>query len=303
MTAERVFARTIGIDYSGRGTPETRTSALQVYSADKAARPQKITPEGATRWNRRGIAEWLVDQLGVSGPRTLVGIDHAFSFPICYFQEHNLLGRSWDDFLNDFQKYWPTDVSDARVSAIRSGMVQNRTCDSRWRRVTEKRTAGAKSVFLFNVPGSVAHSTHAGLPWLRYIRRALEDQVHFWPFDGWEIRNGKSVIAEVYPSLWSRRFDPTDRTSDEHDAYSIAAWLSHADQNGWLPEYFTPNLSQEQRQTADKEGWILGTLGYIHEDAEEAIRLMSPVENETLRRKTPGQPQTRESVLVEVPSK
>ena len=268
MTAERIFDRIIGIDYSGRGTSATRTGALQVYSADNAARPRKITPAGAARWTRKGIAEWLVDQLEVSGPRTLVGIDHAFSFPVAYLQEHGLLGQGWDHFLDDFQEYWPTACNDELVSSIRTGRGQQRAGDSRWWRVTDKRTAGAKSVFLFNVPGSVAHSTHAGLPWLRYIRRAMGNRVHFWPFDGWEICNGKSVIAEVYPSLWSRRFDPTDRTSDEHDAYSVAAWLSHGDQNGWLPEYFTPNLSQEEHQTADQEGWILGTLGYIHEDAD-----------------------------------
>jgi len=41
--------------------------------------------------------------------------------------------------------------------------------NARWRRLTEHR-AGAKSVFHFDVQGSVAKSTHAGLPWLRYIR-------------------------------------------------------------------------------------------------------------------------------------
>jgi hypothetical protein len=54
--------------------------------------------------------------------------------------------------------------------------------------VTEVR-AGAKSVFHFDVPGSVAKSTHAGLPWLRYIRLHVPT-VHFWPFDGWGCPDG-----------------------------------------------------------------------------------------------------------------
>ena len=30
----------------------------------------------------------------------------------------------------------------------------------------------------------MAKSTHAGLPWLRYLRRECKRNIHFWPFDG-----------------------------------------------------------------------------------------------------------------------
>jgi hypothetical protein len=63
--------------------------------------------------------------------------------------------------------------------------------------------AGAKSVFHFDVPGSVAKSTHAGLSWLLYLRSNTDGKAHFWPFDGWDLSVGGSVVAEVYPSLWS----------------------------------------------------------------------------------------------------
>ena len=43
----------------------------------------------------------------------------------------------------------------------------------------------AKSVFHFDVQGSVAKSTRAGIPWLRFIRQRLGARIHFWPFDGW----------------------------------------------------------------------------------------------------------------------
>jgi hypothetical protein len=46
----------------------------------------------------------------------------------------------------------------------------------------------AKSVLHFNVKESVATSTHAGTPWLRYIRQHAEDRVQFWLFDGWACR-------------------------------------------------------------------------------------------------------------------
>ena len=90
--------------------------------------------------------------------------------------------------------------------------------NARWRRLTDERAGGAKSVFHFDVQGSVAKSTHAGIPWLRLIRQRLGHRVHFWPFDGWDIPAGHSAIAEVYPALWSRSFAAHGRP---------ARWILH----------------------------------------------------------------------------
>jgi hypothetical protein len=40
-------------------------------------------------WTRRGLAESLCDELDRDIP-TLVGIDHAFSFPLAYFEKYRL---------------------------------------------------------------------------------------------------------------------------------------------------------------------------------------------------------------------
>ncbi len=133
--------------------------------------------------------------------------------------------------------------------------------NARWRRLTEERADGAKSVFHFDVQGQVAKSTHAGIPWLRFIRRELGDRVHFWPFDGWNVPVGRSAIAEVYPALWSRSFAREGRTGDQHDAYSIAARLSRADRDGSLAVFLNPSLTKPERATAQVEGWILGVQG------------------------------------------
>jgi hypothetical protein len=45
--------------------------------------------------------------------------------------------------------------------------------NARWRRLTEDRAGSAKSVVHFEVHGSVAKSTHAGFPWLRFLRQRL----------------------------------------------------------------------------------------------------------------------------------
>ena len=212
-------------------------------------------------WTRRGVAEWLLARL--SEPESaLVGIDHGFSFPLRYFEVHHLL-PDWPAFLDDFCRHWPTDEDDVYVDFVRDGVCGDgaaRSGNSRWRRLSEERTGRAKSVFHFDVPGSVAKSTHAGLPWLRFLRRQLGVSIHFWPFDGWTVPPGRSVVAEVYPSLWSRDFPRESRTADQHDAYTIAAWLQKKDRWGRLCDYFTPLLNPAERTVAEVEGWILGVL-------------------------------------------
>ncbi len=254
------FARYIGIDYSGAQTPAASLKGLRVYMADRSSPPFEVIPPASPRkyWTRRGIANWLVERLTEDTP-TLVGIDHGFSFPLRYFEVHGLKPE-WPAFLDDFQRHWPTN-EDIYVDFVRDGAVGNgaaRSGNARWRRLTEERAGGAKSVFHFDVQGSVAKSTHAGIPWLRFMRQRLEERVHFWPFDGWDIPAGRSVIVEVYPALWSPDFAREGRTGDQHDAYSVAAWLSRADRDGSLTVFLKPDLTPPERSVAQVEGWILG---------------------------------------------
>src|ERR1019366_6864573 len=95
----------------------------------------EIEPPPSPRkyWTRRGIAEWLVEKLS-DGQPTLVGIDHGFSFPLRYFEEHGL-PLDWSFFLDDFQRHWPTD-EDIYVDFVRDGSNGNgapRSGISGWR--------------------------------------------------------------------------------------------------------------------------------------------------------------------------
>ena len=254
------FARYLGLDYSGAATPASSLKGLRLYSATPKLSPNEVLPLLSPRkyWTRRGLAEWLADELR-AGPPTLVGIDHGFSFPLRYFEYHHL-AHNWPAFLDDFQHHWPTDHDHLCVDFIRDGLHGHgaaRAGNSRWRRLTEERCR-AKSVFHFDVPGSVAKSTHAGLPWLRYLRQQLGERVHFWPFDGWTPRPDRSVIAEVYPALWSKLYPSEGRNSDQHDAFSAACWLQQSDARATLANHFYPPLSQPERTQAQSEGWILG---------------------------------------------
>jgi len=257
------FARYIGIDYSGAEVATASLKGLRVYEATPASAPTEVQPPPSLKryWTRRGIAEWLAQELA-GETRTLVGIDHGFSFPLAYFKRHKL-PHDWPAFLDDLQKHWPTDEDHLYVDFIRDGLHGNgaaRMGNSKWRRLAEIRS-DAKSVFHFDVHGQVAKSTHAGLPWLRYLRKQLGDKVHFWPFDGWDAPVYRSVIAEVYPRMWKDLFPVPGLTADQQDAYSVAAWMRRGDQAGRLAGHFAPVLSDEDRGLAEIEGWILGLGG------------------------------------------
>jgi hypothetical protein len=255
------FDRYIGIDYSGAQTPTASLKGLRIYVAAPDSMPVEVQPPPGSKkyWTRRGVALWLVDRLSEDS-RTLVGLDHGFSFPLQYFIKYNL-AHDWNAFLDDFCRHWPTDEDDTCVDFVRDGRCGNgvaRCGERKWRRLTEIRARAAKSVFFFDVHGSVAKSTHSGLPWLRHLRRHLGTRVHFWPFDGWKPPAGCSMAAEVYPSLWRRNFAAESRTGDQHDAYSVAAWMREADRDRGIRGFFEPDLTGNERAIAAIEGWILG---------------------------------------------
>lgn len=251
-----LFQRHIGIDYSGAGTPDSRLAGIRVFEGEPHITPYEV--RFGHNWTRRELADWLVFTIN-SGAPILIGIDHGFSFPLAYIEKYKLKHR-WPAVLSDFFDHWPTYATGARVSDIRNGSGQARTGDSRWKRLCERRAGAAKSIFHFGVPGSVAHSTHAGLPWLAHLRSFSKCPIHYWPFDGWSPPPDITVVAEIYPSLWRSKFPRPDLTPDQQDAYAAASWLVDADVSHTLPKFFNPDLTPEERKQAELEGWILGVL-------------------------------------------
>ena len=57
-------------------------------------------------------------------------------------------------------------------------------------------------------------------------------------------------------------------TGDQHDAFTIAAWLSRADRDSSLATFLNPDLSPPERMLAQVEGWILGVPGLIREPVQ-----------------------------------
>jgi hypothetical protein len=119
------FERYLGIDYSGARTPDCSLKGLRVYMATHSETPTEVLPPPSPRkyWTRRGVAKWLAETLR-EGPPTLVGIDHAFSFPLRYFEVHRIV-PDWPTFLEDFHQHWPTDKKNIYVDFIRDGSTGN----------------------------------------------------------------------------------------------------------------------------------------------------------------------------------
>jgi hypothetical protein len=252
-----MFDRYIGIDYSGRQALVSCLQGLQVFNATLASNPVHVpVPSiGARNWCRKDLAAWCIREL-MADDRCIMGIDEGFSFPLSYMQRNGL--KSWSQFLEQFQSSWPTDRDHMYVDFVRDTNPPSGSADEL--RLCEKWTPNSASVVQFEPDGALARSTHAGIVWLNEMRRhpGLLEKVHFWPFDGFDVPEDKSVIAEAYSPLFRRRYPTEQRTSDEHDAYAVSIWLKHMDGRGALRQYLNPPLTLPERRYADIEGWILG---------------------------------------------
>jgi len=90
---------------------------------------------------------------------------------VTYFERYRL--ETWLQFLDDFARHWPTDEDHVYVDFVRDGALERRrgwpppgarTGNPDELRLCERWTSSAKSVFQFDMQGSVAKSTHAGIP-------------------------------------------------------------------------------------------------------------------------------------------
>jgi hypothetical protein len=250
------FERTIGVRYSGRKGPVDRLRQIQVYVAEGDAAPfvQTNPDDEEGRWSRRELAEWLQERLGErdEGGRpvpTVVGLDHAFSLPQSYMQRHGL--KSWQEFLLDFEENVPTH----EVSLLDLIPGTARTGDPDEHRLTGDWTAFPRAAFSFDLQDTPGRSAYAGIPWLSYLRRS---GAHFWPFDGWQVDFGRSLVAEVRPARLRHRYPKAGAGAEEQDAYAICAWLQDRDRHHLLRPYFEPPLTDEEKERAKLEGWILG---------------------------------------------
>jgi hypothetical protein len=252
-----MFRRLIGIAYSGAAAPVSRLRGLQVYETDGAVEAAPVHPldPGARHWCRKEVATLLHDRL-TAGEPCVVALAHGLSFPLAHFRHHAL--ESWDAFLRHFCEHWPTASDHMYVEFARDRNAPHAAAGAM--RLCDTWTAPPRNLLEFDVPGSVARAAHAGIPWLKHLRddRKLRWRTHFWPFDGFSVDAGRSVVAEVHPALVQRRYPEAGRNADQQAAYALAMWLKDMQARGALRDYFNPPLTLPERRQAQLEGWILG---------------------------------------------
>ncbi len=56
-------------------------------------------------FTRHEVAQFCASAIGCDEP-VLIGTDHAFSFTVSFMEHYGL--TSWDQFLDDFIRHWPT---------------------------------------------------------------------------------------------------------------------------------------------------------------------------------------------------
>jgi hypothetical protein len=86
-----VFRHYRGMHHARAETPGSGLRSLRDSSATPQTLPQEVLPPPGPRkyWCRRELAHWLAGELAGDTP-TIVGIDHALSFPLRYFEVHQL---------------------------------------------------------------------------------------------------------------------------------------------------------------------------------------------------------------------
>lgn len=175
--------------------------------------------------------------------------------PAAYYGRYRL--ADWPAFLGDFCRAWPTDRPNPYVDFIRD-YEPTRVGTPDEYRLAERRAGSSRSVFRFDGHRANGKSTHAGIPWLRYIRHQAGDLVHVWPFDGWEVPPNKSVLVEVDPVIFGTVTTKRSRAVAQPDAYNTARWLADTDRDGTLERHFAPPLTDDEKAVAQIEGRILG---------------------------------------------
>lgn len=289
----------IGIDWTGAkpsGTSPPKGIAIAAATPDGTVRP--IPPSG-TAWSRREAGNWVLARVR-EGRRVMAGFDFAFGLswvPGVGYLDGRVPGLDglfavWD-LVEAASAGAPDDFAGPAVDDPRlapsfwvSGTMPPHWGDgSTKRRRTE--LAAARSglgtpVSVFKLAAAakqVGKASLAGMRTLRRLRAEAGGRVAVWPAEAGE---GRSVVAEIYPTLFRLRAlggnrKITDRDTlaravaaldgrlapevperfDDHagDAMISAAGLRllAADPAVWSP----PGLDAD---TARREGWIFGVM-------------------------------------------
>lgn len=260
------FRKAIGISIS---KPTITGSVLQycsVCSTESDGNVEFVCPKSQSlqrNWTYDSLFGWI--RSVTNNVPAIVGIDFPFSFPKAYLKEFDdscdvkeiaerVANGEIHENTGNFSIYRLKE-EDLTADGIDSGI-------NTWQRLTECKRF-PKFVFLPGKPEEVPNDTQGQILGHWTLKREFwelrSEKIHLWPFDGWEVLEGRSCLVEAYPPVQSVICSSEDRTNyHEQSAREIASWLWSIVQNERIVSMLNPNLPDDVRNSAMKEGWILG---------------------------------------------
>jgi hypothetical protein len=281
-----LFDRYLVVDWSASGRPVTGATSIWIAAAGPGPAVELANP--ATR----SESEQLIGDVlsGGASERILIAVDVGLGYPAGTAFLFGLRGCPWsavwaevralivDDDRNVNNRFavaaelnrrssgsgpfWgcPAGVVGPDLDARRPGSFAVEQF-----RLTERRLRQdgfrPKSVWQLAYAGSVGSQTLTALPVLERLRQAFPGRLSVWPFEGVgppETAPGSVVVAEVYPSAFPIEV-PAGWVLDAAQVASVARSIAAADRRGELGEWFSPELTDDERLVVEaEEGWVLG---------------------------------------------
>lgn len=211
----RQFDGYIAIDWSGADGHYSGISVARCAPGTGA--PRLVAASTAARWTRTAVAAWLEAELR-SGRHQLIGFDFAFGLPFepgMGYLAGAAAGATGMFALWDLIEQASGEAADFSCAHVLTHphfaplYWHTGRQSSRWtarRRQAEIACAAAtgtypECVFKLIGPKQVGKASLTGIRVLRHVRGRNRDKVAVWPF---EATAGKSVFAEIYPTLFRR---------------------------------------------------------------------------------------------------
>ncbi len=285
------------VDWSAANQRKTGADSIWICRRDRYGERVANPP---TRLEARILlTKWLGAAM-VRGDRALLGFDFPFGYPAGFAAALGLSGPPWRAVWDEIAKllhdspnncnnrfevaaqfnlrisncafpFWGCPASKARPYLRPTHHKGHREGVLAERRFIDRREymPGAQPCWKLFYNGCVGSQALTGIPVVRALRDdpRWSEVARVWPFEtGLRVpEDARVVFAEVYPSLWKKRWEHSEeRPKDKVQVRGVAGLLADLDHAGDLAVRFAGDPSmkaEERRQVETEEAWTLGVLG------------------------------------------
>lgn len=286
------FVRFVAVDWSGARGPNYSGIAVAQCSAGDGP-PRLVAPPDGRRWRRSEVLAWMLAAMADGGP-VLFGFDFAFCLPFAdrgaylpglaaapgtpaaLWRRVDEMCAAEADFYAGILTAMPELAGQFWTKGRQPGGFVERL------RATDRacRASGRgrpQSAFKLIGAAQVGKGALAGMRFLHALKGAAGNDIAIWPFDGKDA--GRHVCCEIYPGLFTAAAKRRGKVRNGDDLAAILAWygcgaravapsaaddheadalVSAAGLRYYAGREETWKLAAGDRETAAREGWILG---------------------------------------------